>query len=302
MRRHGANRRGIRIPPDNAPGGGGPPPPPFDPSTIPDMVYWFDPSYAPNVVMGGVGVDTIYDRRYDVPTSLPAGLWALHAGGVTSRQPDVEQINGVDALRYHYEPDLDYMRVADTAITYYGTWDQIYNSTWSWTHFWVLQPMGNAGAPGNSWQTTGVMGESGYNGLYVNTVGGRLAPAGTAINFRAYYYAATAAPSNDTYASATEATGYGVATQIMGQYTNPGAAPATNTLTMHHDGVASTASGSWMWTGGQNIVQGVGYPVGPAGPRYFDGRVGEVLSFKRELTALEVSNVEGYLRTKWGLP
>ncbi len=80
MRRHGANRRGIRIPPASAPGGG-PPPPPFDPKTIPGIVYQFDPSDAASVTLVGGDIDVIQDLN---------GNWAMYAGGVASRMPTVE--------------------------------------------------------------------------------------------------------------------------------------------------------------------------------------------------------------------
>ena len=88
---------------------GGAPPPPFDPSSIANMVYWFDPSDPATITLGGSGdVNVLADKL---------GNWVMYAGGVASRQPVLEAINGVTALRYHAWPDSDYLKLADVPLS-----------------------------------------------------------------------------------------------------------------------------------------------------------------------------------------
>jgi hypothetical protein len=46
----------------------------------------------------------------------------------------------------------------------------------------------------------------------------------------------------------------------------------------------------------------VGGGIPPAAGLYLDGQIGEVLIYTRTLSGAELTNVESYLRTKWGTP
>lgn len=287
MRRHWANSRGIRIPPTQT--GSGPAPPPFDPKSIPGIVYQFDPSDAASVTLVGGDINVIYDLN---------GNWAMYAGGVASRMPTVETINGLNAARYHAWPDADYLRLCDAGLTAYQKYSTIYGGSKSWTHFVVLETVGPASNSGNTWQNAGVMDEGGYNGFYVK--------GGTPQYYRCYYYADNSSPitQNDTYVEFTEASGPGTAMQLMMKFTDPGGpAGATNVGTLYasRDGGAySSQTGGALYRDIYNILQGVG--LGFGSNSYLDGKVGECIAYNRELNAAEVTQVTNYLRAKWGLP
>ena len=266
-------------------GGGGPPPPPFDPKTIPGIVYQFDPSDAASVTLVGGDIDVIQDLN---------GNWAMYAGGVASRMPTVETINGLNAARYHVFPDADYLRLCDAGLTAYQTYNAIYGGSQSWTQFVVIQVVGAGGVSGNTWQNAGVMDEGGYNGFYVK--------GGTPQYYRCYYYANSSVPVTqyDTYVEFTEAGGPGTAMQLMMKFSDPGF-PNVGTLYASRDGGAySSQTGGVLYRDIYNILQGVGYGFGANS--YLDGKVGECIAYDRELTAGEVTQVTDYLRTKWGLP
>jgi hypothetical protein len=259
--------------------------PAFDPKSIPGIVYQFDPSDAPSVTLVAGDIDVIQDLN---------GNWAMYAGGVASRMPTVETINGLNAARYHAWPDADYLRLCDAALTTYETYNTVYGGSQSWTQFVVLQTVGNAGPATNTWNTTGIMDQGGYNGFYAN--------GGTPQKYRCYYYANSSTPVTqfDTYVEFTEAAGPGVAMQLMMKFTDPGSPNVGTLYASRNGGAYSSQTGGVLYRDIYNILQGVGYGFGANS--YLDGKVGECIAYDRELTAGEVTQVTDYLRTKWGLP
>ena len=331
MRRHCSNRRGIRIPPDSAPGGGGPPPL-VAPDSISGLALWIDPSDASTVSYSAPPpapqlIAQINDKASGVMGRVAGDQYFLATAA--SLEPPMETINGRDAIRFAGAAASDYLRLytgvttpshltqtMNSGTSYPGsgvqTQDGIIGSGQSCTMIAVLElvasPTLNPGSSLTYSHPAFIELARGYGPAFYcfNNV----APVGTGLPLLRSYMYSYQSPYDTFAGQATAATSKGLSITVgtpflaVWRHADPGALYATSDL----DGATSLASppasgGTVQTRSYQTYWQtklaylGLGY----SGSQYIDCRIGEVCVWDSAVSDADLASLAPYFSSRWGV-
>ena len=243
----------------------------FQPDNISGLRLWLDPNDSNSVTLSG---STIVEVR-DKALALPAASVVSSVGN----EPALLTDGGVDWMHFNGgEFQILYKNSGVTGVTgldLYGS------STNSWEVILVLRPDSASTNVATTYQNNGIFGDNGgYIGMYVKDPG-----AGN-LDVMSYMW-----DSNDRSGTQSQA-------------------PSTKVI-LGHSKAAGTADWSQWVNGTQTVIRTSNNMGSTPGLHYFgrgfassfyDGLIGEVCFFDRELTSSERTDLTNYLKNKWGIP
>lgn len=249
----------------------------FEPTDVPDLTAWWDPSDSSTVTLSGSRVTTLASKA-------GGGIDFIAAGGTSSNLPMIASSGGIDWLEMlaSQQRRMQVGSAVDSDINF---------GTGEFTIFAVFKTVG-----GPTGVNTLLNKGSNAQGRYKVNI--NQTSAGT---WRGFIHDGSTAFS----ASAGSGSNDNNPHLIMVQRDN-----AANLLRTWGDGVElATVSTSTAGdidesgTGSFNPVLLLGTAPSGAGfaSEWFDGLIGEILFYKRAVNSGERGSIETYLTTKWGI-
>jgi hypothetical protein len=234
------------------------------PGTIADLTYWWNSS----AILGSAG--KIVPRLQEL-TPWVGGVFAFNTGTTTTI--DGTQLNGLNVIKFPAGTGP-----GTYSISYPTTLSPVPAATSGATYFVVFKPSSAVAAAGQAF----IGGAASALAFYMNTASG-----GTAISL---------------VKSAVAVIGVATATWTTGTWYQANATyNAGSGAYAFRQARAAAGSGTGATTAGSGLLQFVGSDSNTTGAPLNTASMAEIIIYNRVLAGAEITSVENYLNTKWGV-